>query len=116
VSLTPYLIHLCRYRHAKYRVDLTHTEVIIYYLCGCDEVYELLQTHEPLLPADGLSPRILLIYVLQGPQMFLDNYVTALVVQLLSAELGEIELFKEGDHVVLETVGNCMFLSGVSIG
>jgi hypothetical protein len=48
--------------------------------------------------------------------MFLDNYVTALVVQLLSAELGEIELLKEGDHVVLETVGNCMFLSGVSIG
>jgi hypothetical protein len=47
--------------------------------------------------------------------MFLDNYVTALVVQLLSAELGEIELFKEGDHVVLETVGNCMFLSGVSV-
>jgi hypothetical protein len=48
--------------------------------------------------------------------MFLDNYVTALVIQLLSAELGEIELLKEGDHVVLETVDNCMFLSGVSVG
>lgn len=47
--------------------------------------------------------------------MLLNNDVTALIVELLSAELGEIKLFKEGDHVVLETVDNRMLLSGVSI-
>lgn len=48
--------------------------------------------------------------------MLLDYNVTALVVQLLLAELGEVELFEEGDHVVLEAVSDRMLLGRVAVG
>ena len=115
MSLTPDLIDLRTYRHPEYRVDLPYSEVIVYHLSRCDEVYELLERHEPLLTPDSLSPRVLLVDVLQGPQVLLDHNVTALVVQLLLAELGEVKLFEEGDHVVLEAVSDRMLLGRVAV-
>ena len=116
MSLTPDLIHLSGYGHTEYRVDLSDSEVIINHLRRCDQVYELLERHESFLTADSLSTRVFLVDILEGPEVFLDNNVTALVVELLLAELGEIELFEEGDHVILEAVSDCMLLGRVAVG
>ena len=116
MSLTPDLIHLSGYGHTEYRVDLSDSEVIINHLRRCDQVYELLERHESFFTADGLSTRVLLVDVLERPQVFLDYNVTALVVELLLAELGEVELFKEGNHVVLEAESDCMLLGRVAVG
>lgn len=109
------LVDLCGYGHAENSVDFTHTEVIVDHLSGSHKINELLKAHKTFLTTDGLAARIFLVDVLKGPQMFLNHNVTALIVEFLLAELGEIELFEKRDHVILKTVSNRMFLSCVAV-
>ena len=47
--------------------------------------------------------------------MLLNDYVTALIVELLMSELSEIELLEERQHVVVKAVDDRMFLRGITV-